>query len=81
MDSLMDNCSFLKKDLDASKLTGHLYVFKYLIKKGGEAIKTDKICVRGKDQKDASKIAREMLVKEYGEKAEIIFSKWIELGE
>lgn len=79
MDSIMDNCSFLKKDLDAHALTGHLYVFKYLIKKHGEAVKTDKISVRGVDQKDAKEKARELLVKEYGEKVDIIFSKWIEL--
>ena len=53
MDSLMDNCSFLKKDLDAAHLIGHLYVFKYLVKSHGEAVKTDKICVRAADQKEA----------------------------
>ena len=79
MDTLMDNCSFLKKDLDAARLIGHLYVFKYLIKKHGETVITDKVCVRGADQKDAQKKARELLVKDYGEKADIIFSKWIEL--
>lgn len=79
MDSLMDNCSILKKDIDASALTGHLYVFKYLVKNHGEAVKTDKICVRGADPKDAKGKARELLVKEYGEKVDIVFSKWIEL--
>ena len=79
MDSLMDNCSFLKKDLDASPLTGHLYVFKYLVKKHGGAVKTDKVCVRGADPKDAKGKARDLLVKEYGEKVDIVFSKWIEL--
>ena len=79
MDSLMDNCSFLKKDLDASAFTGHLYVFKYLVKKHGVPVKTDKICVRGADLKDAKGKARELLVKEYGERVDIIFSKWIEL--
>ena len=34
MDSLMDNCSFLKKDIDASAITWNLYAFKYLVKKG-----------------------------------------------
>lgn len=79
MDSLMDNCSFLKKDLDAPAIVGHLFAFKYLIKKHGEAVATDKVCVRGVDQKDAKEKARELLVKEYGEKVDIIFSKWIEL--
>jgi hypothetical protein len=79
MDSLMDNCSFLKKDLDGPALTGHLYVFKYLVKKHGGAVKTDKVCVRGADPKDAKGKARELLVKEYGERVDIVFSKWIEL--
>ena len=79
MDSLMDNCSFLKKDIDASALTGHLYAFKYLVKSHGEAVKTDKICVRGADQKEAEKEARRILSEDLGNKVDIVFTKWIEL--
>ena len=75
----MDNCSFLKKDIDASALTGHLYAFKYLIKKGGIPVKTDKVVTSGADKDGAEKVARGILRKEYGEKADIVFTKWIEL--
>ena len=79
MDSLMDNCSFLKKDLNASTPTGHLYVFKYLARKNGEPVLTDKVVVRGADQKDAAKEARRILFEELGNKVDIVFTKWIEL--
>ena len=79
MDSLMDNCSFLKKDLDAAHRIGHLYVCKYLVKSHGEAVKTDKICVRGADRKEAEKEARRILSEDLGNKVDIVFTKWIEL--
>lgn len=79
MDSLMDNCSFLKKDIDASDLTGRLYAFKYLVKKGGKPVLTDKVVVRGADQKDAEKEARRILSEDLGNKVDIVFTKWIEL--
>ena len=79
MDTLMDNCSFLKKDLDAAKLHGHLYAFKYLVKKNGESVLTDKVVVREADQKEAEKGARRILSGELGDKVDIVFTKWIEL--
>lgn len=79
MDSLMDNCSFLKKDIDASAITGHLYAFKYLVKKGGKPVLTDKVVVRGSDQKEAEKEARRILSEDMGNKVDIVFTKWIEL--
>ena len=79
MDSLMDNCSFLKKDLDAAKLHGHLYVFKYLIMRSGEPVRTDKVCVRGKDRDEAEKKAREILTREYGIRVNTKITKCIEL--
>ena len=79
MDSIMDNCSFLKKDIDASALTGCLYAFKYLVKKGGRPVKTDKVVARGADKDEAEKVARGILRKEWGEKADIVMTKWIQL--
>ena len=79
MDSLMDNCSFLKKDIDASALTGRLYAFKYLVKKSGKPVLTDKVVVRGSDQKNAEKEARRILSEDLGNKVDIVFTKWIEL--
>ena len=79
MDSLMDNCSFLKKDLDASALIGHLYAFKYLVKKGGSPVKTDKVVARGADKDEAEKAARDILRKEWGERVDIVMTKWIQL--
>ena len=79
METLMDNCSFLKKDLDAAKLNGHLYAFKYLVRKGGSPVKTDKVVVRGSDKDEAEKEARRILSGELGNKVDIVFTKWIEL--
>ena len=79
MDSIMDNCSFLKKDLDASSLTGHLYAFKYLVKKSGKPVVTDKVVARGADKDEAEKVARDILHKEWGEKVDIVMTKWIQL--
>ena len=79
METIMDNCSFLKKDLDAEKLNGHLYAFKYLARKNGEPVLTDKVVVRGADQKEAAKEARRILFEELGNKVDIVFTKWIEL--
>ena len=79
MDSLMDNCSILKKDIDASALTGHLYAFKYLVKKGGKPVLTDKIVTRGADKEEAEKEARRILSEDLGNKVDIVFTKWIEL--
>ena len=79
MDSLMDNCSILKKDIDASALTGHLYAFKYLVKKSGKPVLTNKVVVRGDDQKEAEKEARRVLSEDLGNKVDIVFTKWIEL--
>ena len=81
MDSLMDNCSFLKKDIDASALTGHLYAFKYLVKKSDKIVLTDKVVTRGADKDEAEKEASDILRKKWGKKADIVMTKWIQLGE
>ena len=81
MDSLMDNCSFLKKDIDASALTGHLYVFKYLVKKSDKDVLTDKVVTGGADKEEAEKEASDILSKKYGKQADIVMMKWIQLGE
>ena len=79
MDSLMDNCSFLKKDIDASSLTGHLYVFKYLVKQDRMNYATNKICVRGKTKDEAEKDAIGRIVARWGSDKEVEITKWIEL--
>ena len=79
MDSLMDNCSFLKKDIDASVLTGHLYVFKYLVKKDGMNYATGKICVRGKTKDEAEKDAIGRIIFKWGSDKEVEIIKWIKL--
>ena len=91
MDSIMDNCSFLKKDLDASALTGHLFAFKYLIKKSGQNVGTFTVCARGADLDEAKKRAMEIIMgpdgdkadssirSRWGNKVEMAFTKWIEL--
>ena len=82
MDSLMDNCSFLKKDIDASALTWHLYAFKYLVsKKSDKTVLTDKVVTGGTDKDEAEKEARDLLHKKWGEKVDIVMTKWIQLGE
>lgn len=82
MDSLMDNCSFLKKDIDASALTGHLYAFKYLVsKKSDKIVFTDKVVTRGADKYGDEKEASDILRKKWGKKADIVMTKWIQLGE
>jgi len=79
MDSFMDNCSFLKKDLDAARLHGHLYVFKYLVKKDGMNYATNKICVRGETKDDAEKDAIGRIIAIWGSDKEVEIIKWIEL--
>ena len=79
MDSLMGNCSFLKKDIDASALTGHLYVFKYLVKQDGMNYATDKICVRGKTKDEAEKDAIGRIIAKWGSDKEVEIIKWIKL--
>lgn len=91
METLMDNCSFLKKDLEAAKLHGHLYAFKYLIKKSGQNVGTFTVCARGENLDEAKKRACEILMGDVGEKAdqsvrsrwgnkvEVAFTKWIQL--
>lgn len=81
MDSLMDNCSFLKKDIDASALIGHLYAFKYLVKKSGNNVLTDKVVTRGADKDEAEKEASGLLHKKWGEHVGIVMMKWIQLGK
>ena len=81
MDSLMDNCSFLKKDIDASVLTWHLYAFKYLVKKSDNTVLTDKVVTGGTNKDEAEKEASDLLHKKWGEKADIVMMKWIQLGE
>ena len=81
MDSLMDNCSFLKKDIDASAITWHLYAFKYLVKKSDKTVLTDKVVTGGSDKDEAEKEAIDILRKKWGEKADIVMMKWIQLGE
>ena len=79
MNSLMDNCSFLKKDLDSSALTGHLYVFKYLVKQDGMNYATGKICVRGKTKDEAEKDAIGRIIAKWGSDKEVEIIKWIKL--
>lgn len=91
METLMDNCSFLKKDIDATKLPGHLYAFKYLVKKSGQNVGTFTVCARGADLDEAKKRAREIIMgpdgdradssirSRWGNKIEVAFTKWIEL--
>ena len=81
MDSLMDNCSFLKKDIDASAITWHLYAFKYLVKKSDKTVLTDKVVTGGSDKDAAEKEAIDILCKKYGKHADIVMMKWIQLGE
>ena len=81
MDSLMDNCSFLKKDIDASAITWNLYAFKYLVKKSDKTVLTDKVVTGGTDKDEAEKEAIDILRKKYGKQADIVMMKWIQLGE
>ena len=81
MDSLMDNCSFLKKDIDASAITWNLYAFKYLVKKSDKTALTDKVVTGGTDKDEAEKEAIDILSKKYGKHADIVMMKWIQLGE
>lgn len=80
MNSLFDNCSFLKKDIDASALTWHLYAFKYLVKKSDKTVITDKVVTRGADKDDSEKEAIDILRKKWGEQVGIVMMKWIQLG-
>ena len=80
MDSLMDNCSFLKKDIDASTITWHLYAFKYLVKKSDKDVLTDKVVTGGSDKDAAENEAIDILSKKWGENADIVMTKWIQLG-
>ena len=80
MNSLFDNCSFLKKDLDASAITWHLYAFKYLVKKSDKTVLTDKVVTGGADKDEAEKEASDLLRKKYGKQADIVMMKWIQLG-
>ena len=80
MDSLMDNCSFMKKDIDASALTWNLYAFKYLVKKSDKTVLTDKVVTGGTDKDEAEKEAIDILRKKYGKQADIVMMKWIQLG-
>ena len=89
METLMDNCSFLKKDLEAPALIGHLYAFKYVIKKSGQNVGTFTVCARGADLDGAKKRAREIIMGPDGDKADssirsrwgnkVEVTKWIEL--
>ena len=91
MDSLMDNCSFLKKDLAAPAITGHLYAFKFLVKKSGQNVGTFTVCARGVDLAEAKKRAMEIIMgsdgdkadssirSRWGNKVEVAFTKWIQL--
>ena len=79
MNSLFDNCSFLKKDLDAAALTGHLYVFKYLVKQDGMNYATGKICVSGKTKDEAEKDAIGRIIAKWGSDKEVEIIKWIKL--
>lgn len=81
MDSIMDNCSFLKKDIDASAITWHIYAFKYLVKKSDKTVLTDKVVTGGSDKDEAEKEASDILHKKWGEKTDIVMMKWIQLGE
>ena len=80
MNSLMDNCSFLKKDLDASAITWHLYAFKYRVKKSDKTVLTDKVVTGGANKDEAEKEASDLLHKKWGEQADIVMMKWIQLG-
>lgn len=79
MNSLMDNCSFWKKDIYAYALTGHLYVFKYLVKQDGMNYATGKICVRGKTKDEAEKDAIGRIIAKWGSDKEVEIIKWIKL--
>ena len=85
MDWIMDNCSFLKKDIDCAPMhSRHLYVFKYaIISSDGKEIKTTKACEGGKSMEEAEPLARNLVRKlvesEYpGQKVEIKLLKWIQ---
>ena len=84
MKTLMDNCSFLKKDLDCAPAAAHLYVFKYaIISSDGKEIRTTKACEGGKSVEEAEPLARNLVRKlvesDYsGQNVEIKLLKWIQ---